>query len=153
MPVAALGLTLLLLLASGAPAAGDRPADEARWRVEHHVRRAEELARHFDALLHDGCPRFATVAEWRAYVDAEVDQLVLLVAHVEQAWAEAKATGDDEVRRVAKAPRRRLADTRTLVDKWQGCALDHGDAFEVGPILRRIERQVPGRQADIALPR
>ena len=153
MPVAALGLAFLLLLASGAGAAGDRPADEARPRVEHHVRHAEELSRHFDILLRNGCPRFATVAEWQAYVDAGVDQLVLLVAHIEQAWTEAKTTGDDEVRQAAKAPRRRLAAARSLVDKWQGCAQDHGASLEVGPILRRIEREVPGRQADIALPR
>jgi hypothetical protein len=152
MPLAVAGLLLSLLLAAEAQAGRNLPADEIRPRVEHHVRHAVELADHFDALLRDGCPRFTTEAEWRAFVDAEVDRMVLLVAHAEQAWEEAKRTADDEVRRTAKAPRRRLADARGVIDKWQGCAQEHGTVLELAPIKRRIEREVPRRQSEIALP-
>jgi hypothetical protein len=121
--------------------------------VGHHVRRASEIADHFDAVLRNGCPRFTSPAGWQAYVDGEVDRLVLLLAHVEQAWVEAKTTGDDGVRRAAKAPRRRLGETRSLVDKLSACARDNGARLEVGPLWRRVEREVPVRQAEIALPR
>lgn len=153
MRLARLTLALVVALASLAWAAGDRPADEARPRVEHHVRQAEALADHFDAAIRNGCPRFASAAQWQAFLDSEVDRLVLLVAHVEQAWTEAKTTGDDEVRRAAKAPRRRLNETRSLMDKWQACAQNNGSDLDVAPILRRIEREVPRRQVEIELPR
>jgi hypothetical protein len=78
--------------------------------------------------------------------------VVLLVAHVEQAWVEAKATGDDEVRRVAKAPRRRLERARSLLDKLTTCAERHGAPLDQLALWRRIEREVPHRQAQIALP-
>jgi hypothetical protein len=116
------------------------------------VRHAAELADHFDALLRDGCPRLATAADWRAFVEAEVDRLVLMVAHAEQAWTEAKRTADDDVRRTAKGSRRRLTDARTVIEKWQGCAQEHGAVLELAPIKRRIEREVPRRKAEIALP-
>jgi hypothetical protein len=78
--------------------------------------------------------------------------VVLLVAHVEQAWVEAKATGDDDVRRVAKAPRKRLEQARALLDKLSTCADDNGGALNQLGLWRRIEREVPHRQAEIALP-
>jgi len=81
-----------------------------------------------------------------------VDRVVLLWAHVEQAWIEAKQTGDDDVRRAAKAPRRRLEDARALLDKMQTCAADNGASFSQGTVWRKIEREVPRRQAQIALP-
>jgi len=75
-----------------------------------------------------------------------------LVAHLEQAWYEATRTGDDDVRRTAKAPRRRLEQARSLLDKLQGCAQSNGASFSPASVWRRIEREVPQRQMDIALP-
>ena len=148
------GLALFTLTAfvGVAQAASDLTPDQARPRVEHHVHEAEQLAGHFQTVTQRDCRRFATPAEWRAYFNGEIDQMVLMVAHVEQAWVEAKRTGDDEVRRAAKAPRRRLADARALVDKLQGCAADNGTSFGAVQVWRRIEREVPQRQAAIALP-
>jgi hypothetical protein len=85
-------------------------------------------------------------------VEAETDQLVLLIAHLEQAWIEAKRTGDDDIRRAAKAPRRQGDQARALVDKLEGCAQRHGALFSALDVWRRVERDVPRRQAEIALP-
>jgi hypothetical protein len=100
-----------------------------------------------------GCPHFASPGQWRAYLDGEIDRVVLLMAHLEQAWVEAKHTGDDDVRREAKAPRRRVDQARALFDKLSGCAERNGAPPVSQPaVWRRIEREIPQRQAEIALP-
>jgi hypothetical protein len=124
----------------------------ARARVEHHLRHIERLLGHFETVLADRCPRFPTREAWDAYVEAETDRLVLLMAHLEQAWVEAKRTGDDDVRRAAKAPRRQSEQGWQLIDKLQTCAELNGSSFSPLLVWRRIEREVPRRQAEIALP-
>ena len=148
----ALLLGLVALHGSATAARGDEAA-AVQSRVAHHVRQAVALADHFDGVLHGRCPRFATAAEWQSWLDAEVDRAVLLSAHVEQAWVEARATSDDRIRRAAKAPRRRLVETRALLDKLSTCAADHGESLPVWALWRRVVREVPERQAEIALPR
>jgi hypothetical protein len=146
---------VLLFGALASPAFGrepHRPVAEARARVEHHLGQVNQLADHFERLLLSECPRFATPQEWRAYLDGEVDRVVLLMAHLEQAWIEAKHTGDDEVRRTAKAPRKRVDQARALLDKLSGCAEGNGAPLSQLGMRRRIEREVPVRQAQIALP-
>lgn len=147
-------LAALLTLAFAAPAAaaGVKSPEEVRPRVDHHLRHVEDLAQHFESVLTTACPRFASPAEWQRYLDDEVQRVVLLMAHVEQAWLEAKTTGDDEVRRVAKAPRRRVEQARALLDKLSGCAGNNGASLNQISLWRRIEREVPQRQAEIALP-
>jgi hypothetical protein len=148
-------VALLLCGASVGPALArepHRPADEARARMEHHLREANQLADHFESVMSNGCPRFASPGEWRTYLDSEIDRVVLLLAHLEQAWVEAKHTGDDEVRRDAKAPRRRVDQARALFDKLSGCAESNGAPFSQGAVWRRIEREIPQRQSQIALP-
>jgi len=145
-------LALLLVGAGPAAAGGLRTADEARPRVAHHLREVERLARHFEDVLARACPRFASAAEWTVWVDGEVDRVVLLLAHLEQAWVEAKTTPDDDVRRAAKAPRRRRGRVHALVDKLQGCADGHGASLAPEAVWRRVEREVPARQGEIALP-
>lgn len=144
-------LAILLGLVADPGTAGEVPR-EPRERVAHHVRHAEAIATHFEEIRERGCPRFRTREEWQAYIDGEVDQLVSLLAHLEQAWAEALATGDDDVRRAAKTPRRRVDGAQALVDKLQSCALDHGTHLQPGPIWARIQRDLPRRRAEIALP-
>jgi len=151
--LASLVAGLLALL--GAPsvfAAGTKPAAEVMPRVEYHLGHIEELAQHFEGVLRSPCPHFTTPDEWKSYFDDEVDRVVLLVAHLEQAWVEAKQTGDDDVRRAAKAPRRRLEEARTLLDKLQTCAGDNGASFSQMSVWRKIEREVPERQAQITQP-
>jgi hypothetical protein len=143
---------LLFLLAVPAWAAGRKPADEVRPRVDHHLRQVEDLAQHFETVLAAQCPRFGSTAEWDRYLDGEVERVVLLVAHVEQAWVEAKTTGDDDVRRQAKAPRKRLEQARALLGKLSDCAGDNGSSLNQMGLWRRIEREVPQRQTEIALP-
>jgi hypothetical protein len=147
-------IPVLLALAVTAPAgaAGTKSPQEVRPRVDHHLRRVEDLARHFETVLSTACPRFATPGDWDRYLDAEVQRVILLMAHVEQAWIEAKTTGDDDVRRVAKAPRKRLERARVLLDKLSTCADDNGASLDQLALWRRIERDVPQRQAEIALP-
>jgi hypothetical protein len=147
-------LALAAVLGLATPAvAGDLPAEEVRPRVEHHLRAANELADHFDAVVRGGCQRFTTTSQWDAYVNGEMDKVILLAAHVEQAWVEAKTTGDDEVRRAAKAPRRRLDEARALLGMLSACAETNGTTLPTGTLVRQLEREVPRRQAEIALPR
>jgi hypothetical protein len=149
-------LSLALVLGvTGAPALArepHRPVEEARSRMEYHLREVNQLATHFEGVLNTGCPQFDSSSEWKTYLDAEVERFVTLMAHLEQAWIEAKSTGDDEVRRAAKAPRKRVNQARALLDKLQGCAQSHGAPISQGSLWRRIEREVPQRQTEIALP-
>lgn len=143
---------LIVALAGPVAASGVKSAEEVLPRVDHHLRQAQTLAHHFEAVLTTECPRFASVEEWDRYLDGEVQRVVLLMAHVEQAWIEAKTTGDDNVRRAAKAPRKRLEQARTLLGKLSGCADANGASLNQFGLWRRIEREVPQRQAEIALP-
>jgi len=145
-------MIVLLLLAGRAVHAEAIAPEEARVRVEHHLRYVDDLLSHFQTMLAESCRRFPTSAAWDTYVNAETDRLVLLMAHLEQAWVEAKRTGDDDVRRTAKAPRRQSDQLRQLVDKLTTCAEANGASFAPATIWRRIEREVPRRQAEIALP-
>ena len=125
----------------------------ARTRVDHHLRYVAQLAEHFESLIADGCPALSAAAAWDRYVETETDRLVLLIAHQEQAWVEAKRTGDDEVRRAAKMPRAQKEHLRDLVEKFRTCAEANGVAFSPATVWRRVERELPSRQAEIALPR
>ena len=132
--------------------AGDRTADEARPRVEHHLLEVEQIARHFEGVIAEECPRFDTATQRRAYIDGEVDRVVLLVAHLEEAWSEAKRTSDKEVRRAAKAPRDQVGQAQSLVTKLQSCVSGDGVSLEPRAVWQRVEREVPRRRAEIALP-
>jgi hypothetical protein len=143
---------IILVAARTAQAAPDLTADQALPRVEHHIKEAEQLSKHFEGVIQGDCRHFATPAEWRSYFNGELDRMVLMMAHIEQAWVEGKRTGDDEVRLMAKAPRKRIGDVRALMDKMQSCAADNGTSFGPMQVWRKIEREVPRRQAEIALP-
>ena len=145
-------LLLVLPAVPGAAREPHRPVEVARARMEHHLDHVHRLSEHFEAVLDRDCPRFPSTREWRAYLDAEIDRVVLLIAHLEEAWIEAKHTGDDGVRRAAKAPRRRVDRARLLLDKLSGCAEGNGASLSPSRLWRRIEREVPERQAEIALP-
>ena len=147
-----LGILLLAALAAPAWARDERSPAEARVRMEHHLNEVNRLAEHFDSVLAADCPKFGSLQEWNAYFDTEIDRVVLLVAHLEQAWFEATRTGDDDVRRAAKAPRKRLDQARALMDKLQGCAEGNGASVNSQNVRRRIEREVPQKQVEIALP-
>ncbi|HKB26315.1 MAG TPA: hypothetical protein VKG64_14835 [Methylomirabilota bacterium] len=147
-----LALSLLLAAAVPAGAAGDQPAEEIRPRVEHHLRAAADIAGELEPVLTAACPRFASREAWDAYLDGSVERVVTMVAHLDQAWEEAKRTGDKDVRREAKAPRRRLDQAQRLVAKLHACADGNGARFAPGAVWRRIERAVPQRQSEIALP-
>jgi hypothetical protein len=148
-------LSIALVLASAICAwgAGERPADEVRPRVEHHLREVEHLAQQFETVLGQPCPAFASREEWSVYADGQVDRVVMLVAHLDQAWVEAKQTGDKDVRREAKAPRQKVDRAQQLLQKLQACANGHGASFTAGSVWQRVEREAPRRQREIALPR
>lgn len=145
-------LAVALTIAAPGAVAADRTPEAARVRVDHHLREVGQIALHFEGVLAHECPRFASPAEWNAYFDGEIERVVLLLAHVEQAWTEAKQTGDDDVRRHAKTPRKQVDRARTLIDKLQRCANDNGAEFSPMALWRRIEREVPQRQVEVALP-
>jgi hypothetical protein len=147
------GLIALQVLGLAAVvSAGDRTADEARPRVEHHLLEADQIVRHFESVIAEDCPRFDSAADRRAYIDGEVDRVVLLVAHLEEAWSEAKRTSDKGVRRAAKAPRAQMGQAQSLVTKLQACMGGGGASLEPRAIWRRVEQEVPRRRAEIALP-
>jgi hypothetical protein len=129
-----------------------RPPGEVRSRVEHHVREADRLAASFEAALSGECPRTGPV-EWQAFLDGEVERLGRLVAHVEEAWAEARTTQDDEIRRLAKAPRRRLREARALAAKLEACARANGATFDALAVWQQVQQDIPRRRAEVALPR
>ena len=148
----ALVLIAILIVGAGPAGAAWEAAADIQPRVEHHIREVGALIAHFETFVTEKCPRFETTAEWNAFAQGEIDRMLLLAAHAEQAWVEAKRTGDEDIRRAAKAPRRRLNEARGLVDKLQTCAADNGASFGPMQVWRRIERDVPRRQAEIALP-
>jgi hypothetical protein len=127
-------------------------ASEVRARVDHHLREVAGLFDHFESVIQGDCPRFSAPVGWTAYLDGETDRVVLLLAHLEQAWVEAKRSPDDDIRRAAKAPRRRQAQAQQLVDKLSSCAALNGVPFSPLLVWQRIEHDVPLRQARIALP-
>ena len=145
-------IALQVLGLASAVSAGDRTADAARPRVEHHLEEADQIVRHFENVIADDCPRFGSAADRRAYIEGEVDRVVLLVAHLEEAWSEAKRTSDKDVRRAAKAPRAQVGQAQSLVTKLQTCMGDGGASLEPRAIWRRVEQEVPRRRAEIALP-
>jgi hypothetical protein len=147
-----LAALLTVSVAGAVSAAGVKSAEEVRPRVDHHLKQIEILAQHFESVISADCPRFASPADWERYLDGEVHREVLLMAHAEQAWIEAKTTGDDDVRRGAKTPRKRLEQARTLLGKLSGCADANGSPLNQLGLWRRIEREVPERQVEIALP-
>lgn len=149
-------IVLVAALAVGVavPAHANREAAaDIQPRVDHHLREIGGLVRHFETFVAGACPLFATADEWNAYAEGEIDRMLLLVAHVEQAWVEAKRTGDDDVRRAAKAPRRRMDDAPQILTKLAACAEDNGTTISPASVYRRLELDLPRRQADIALPR
>src|SRR5207245_9453686 len=115
--------------------AGVRP------RVGSQRREVEGLAQDLGSGMGQPGADFASPDRWQADFDGEVERVVLLWAHVEDAWVEAKETGDDDVRRAAKAPRKRLDEARALLDKLHACAADNGVAFSQGTVWRKIERR------------
>ena len=147
-------LAVAILLGAPTPAGANREsAADIQPRVDHHIREVTALIQHFETFVAGECQRFATADEWNAYAEREIDQMLLLVAHAEQAWVEAKRTGDDDVRRSAKAPRRRLDDAPQILNKLSTCAEANGVTLSAASVYRRIERDLPKRQSEIALPR
>jgi hypothetical protein len=143
---------LSILVSSFTAWAGHRSAEEARPRIEHHLQQVDMLSQHFAGLLKQNCQHFDRPEEWRTFLDGELDRATLLVAHLEQAWVEAKHTGDKGLRRAAKAPRGQVDRAQRLVSKLQACAGDNGTSFDAAAAWQRVERDVPRRQAEIALP-
>ena len=145
-------LVLQVVALGGTAWAGHRSAEEARPRIEHHLQQVDLLSQHFAGLLRQNCQRFDRPDEWRTFLDGELDRATLLMAHLEQAWVEAKHTGDKDLRRAAKAPRAQVDRAQRLVTKLQACAGDNGTSFDAAAAWQRVERDVPRRQAEIALP-
>jgi hypothetical protein len=143
----------LLALAPAAARANREAAGDIQPRVDHHIKEVNAQIEHFQAFVAAECPHFGTVQEWNTYADGEIDRMLLMVAHAEQAWIEAKRTGDDTVRQSAKVPRRRLDEAPQILEKLAACAQGHGVTLSPGSVYRRLERELPRRQSEIALPR
>jgi hypothetical protein len=46
-----------------------------------------------------------------------------------------------------------VKDPRPLLEKLQACAEENGAELDAGTLWRRVEREVPRRRAEIALPK
>jgi hypothetical protein len=149
----AMVLVAIVVLSAGPARAAWEAAADIQPRVEYHIKEVGVLIQHFETFVAGTCPRFETTAEWNTFAEGEIDRMLLLAAHAEQAWVEAKRTGDDEVRRAAKAPRRRLDDAPQILNKLSTCAEGNGVTLSPGSVYRRLERELPRRQSEIALPR
>jgi hypothetical protein len=154
MRVTLVGSFAVVLMFVWAPTAGaaERSASEARERVTHHLQAVEAVAARLGVVLAEPCPRFQSRPEWEQYQDAQVEDVVLLLAHLKQAWAEAKTVQDEELRREARAPRSRAEEARRLVAKLQNCAAQNDAALDLRGLMNRIEQEVPRRRAEIRLP-
>jgi hypothetical protein len=128
------------------------PPADPRARIEHHLARVHDLADHFEAVLALDCPRFDDPLQWQRYVDAEIDRAVLLAAHLREASAEARRAGSHELRELARSARHRFRDGRALYRKLNACARANGGSLGLLALYRRMEADLPGRQAEIALP-
>jgi len=148
-----MALVAMLVFGGGSAWAEWLPAAEIQPRVDHHIREVGVLVEHFETFVAGECPRFTTTADWETYAESEIDRMLLLAAHAEQAWTEAKRTGDDDVRRAAKAPRRRLDEAPKILNKLSACAEGNGVTLSPASVYRRLERDLPRRQSEIALPR
>ena len=94
---------------------------------------------------------FARAGADVAIASRKLEHLEPVVKEIEKLGRRAFAMAVD-VRRTAKAPRRQSDQLRQLVDKLSTCAEANGASFSPATIWRRIEREVPRRQAEIALP-
>ncbi len=143
---------VLIAVSTASTGAAERSVSEARERVNHHLREVEAVAARLGVVLAEPCPRFQSRAEWEQYEDARVEDVVLLLAHLKQASAEAKTVQDEELRREARAPRSRADEARRLVAKLQGCAAANDAALDLVGLMHRIEQEIPRRRAEIRLP-
>ena len=144
---------LVVLLACSPAHANTEAAADIQPRVDHHIKQVNAQIQHFETFVASECRHFDTPEAWNTYAEAEIARMLDMVAHAEQAWLEAKRTGDDTVRQSAKAPRRRLDQAPQILQKLVTCAETNGVTLNPGSVYRRIERDLPRRQSEIALPR
>ena len=142
----------MLAVGVAVPAHANREAAaDIQPRVDHHIREAGVLVQHFETFVTGACRLFATADEWNTYAESEIDRMLLMVAHVQQAWVEAKRTGDDDVRRrAAKRPRRRMDDAPQILTKLAAWPRTTARRSRRSRWYRRIERDLPRRQSEIA---
>jgi hypothetical protein len=124
-----------------------------RDRVEFHLERVRALTDHFQRWLAEPCPRFATRSEWDEFLDAEIGQAVLLAAHLREASTIARRSREEDLIRAAQAPEGRFPEARGMADKVEACARDNGATVDIMRIVRRVQRELPQRRAEIRLPR
>jgi len=71
-----LALLVSAILVTPAWARDERSPEDARVRMEHHLKEVNRLAQHFDGVLTGECPKFPSRRDWTAYLDGEIDQVV-----------------------------------------------------------------------------
>lgn len=148
-----LALAAGLVLAAPGPAATDASAlAQAQARIDFHLTEAEALREALAPVLTGPCPRFPTPAAWDVFLARLVDRGVTFVAHLDEAWREAKTGGDDLRRRVKAARRELLAggDPRRLVGKLTRCAWRNGSPLDPWSLWREVSAQVADRRREVA---
>jgi hypothetical protein len=149
-------LALVLLATTFAPSrsrAADPPrADRAGARVAFHLARAAALR---DALAPDvygPCRTFPSPAAWERYLDGLLEEGVTFAAHLDEAWRNAKRSGDPDLGERVKAAKRRMlvGDPVRLVAKLKTCAWRNGAPLDLMGLWRRAVAEVPGRRQDVA---
>lgn len=159
--VAGLALALPSAAAEGPAAPEGSAARRAEARLAFHLARAEALREALAPDVYGPCRRFESPAAWNRYLAGLVDQGITFVAHLEEAWREAKRADDPALRARVKAARRRMlvGDPVRLVRKLVSCAARNGSPLDLWTLWTRAAAEEPrrrgevARQADLALPR
>src|SRR2546427_11203442 len=99
MRIALALLVLATIMAEPAWARDEPPPDEARARMEVHLKEVNRLAQHFDGGMGPDWPRFGSRPEATPYVDAEIQFSGLPAAHRRAAPPDAAWTDGDDAPR------------------------------------------------------
>lgn len=137
------------LAAPAIPAA--RPAGAAA-RLGFHLARAAALREALAPVVYGPCPRFSTRAAWDAYLAGLVEEGVTFAAHLDEAWREAKASGDEQLRTRVKTARREMlvGNPVQLVGKLTSCAWRNGSSVDAWGLWRRASEEVRVRRQEVA---
>lgn len=155
----AVGLLFSCALPGAVLAAGPA-APGAEARLGFHLARAAALRDTLAPFVYGPCPRFPSRAAWDSYLAGRVDEGVTLAAHLDEAWREAKASGDQTLQARVKAEKRQMlvGNPVQLVGKLTTCAWKNGSSVDPMGLWKRATDDVRrraelAREAEQAAPR
>ncbi|MGH7268347.1 MAG: hypothetical protein ACREMB_26305 [Candidatus Rokuibacteriota bacterium] len=146
-------LAALLTLAASAFAEGPgAPAAGAEARLRFHLARAATLRETLAPFVYGPCPEFPSRTAWESHLAGRVAQGVTFAAHLDEAWREAKASGDRELQARVKAVKRGMlvGNPVQLVGKLTSCAWKNGASLDPWGLWKRATEEVRRRRVELA---